>query len=455
MHGAVSTSVPVPSPSAQATTGGERLRELDILRGVALLGILVVNIETFAGPEDLHDIPIGVVKAAFTGWHAPLDLALLALKWLFVEGKMRALFSMLFGASAALLIGRFEARLGQAGARNVYFRRMFWLLVFGLIHGCLIWSGDILTDYALSGLLVLWFVRKLSGKALVTLGLALFIFAYAVGLPRFLDDLYGSRAPAPAHSIVATAISQGFNPPTSAQLEQAHKEVAQATADARKQAKEARAKGYLGGVPGQAKDFLLALLLMVQSGFITETTSLMLLGMGLYKLGFLSANRSSSFYSGVALAGYAVTAILVLLGINKMQENGFSTTSVVFWMYLPYGVEQLTGTLANIAVILLAIRAGLFPAALNVLKSVGQTAFSNYIFTSVVCQWVFVWGPFGLYGELEYYQQVYVVLGVWALNLLASSLWLQRFNFGPLEWGWRSLTYWEKQPLSRAAAVTA
>jgi len=197
-----SSSVPAMSPRPQPVAGAERLRELDILRGVALLGILVVNIESFAGPEGLHDIPIGVTKAAFVGWHAGLDLVLLALKWVFVEGKMRALFAMLFGASAVLLTSRLEARLGEKQARRIYFRRTLWLLVFGLIHGCLIWDGDILTEYAVCGLVVLWFVRRLSGQTLIGVGLAMLVLSAAVGLPRFIDDLYGSRTP--GHSFVAT-----------------------------------------------------------------------------------------------------------------------------------------------------------------------------------------------------------------------------------------------------------
>jgi len=180
----------------------------------------------------------------------------------------------------------------------------------------------------------------------------------------------------------------------------------------------------------------------------------MLFGMGLYKLGLLSPNRSIPFYAGIALAGYTISASIVLIGIYKAHESGFSAMSVTAWMYMPYGLEQITGAIANVAVILLCIRQKVFPRMLNALKAVGQTAFSNYIFTSLVCQWLFLWGPFALYGELDYYQQVYVILGVWALNLLASSLWLKRFDFGPLEWAWRTLTYWEKQPLSGARAAT-
>ncbi len=126
---------PVEGPVAR----GERLVALDVLRGVALLGILTVNVEDFAGPESLHDVPMGLARVAFVGWHAHLDLAILTLKWLFVEGEMRAMFAMLFGAGAVLLTERIERRGQPARAADIFLRRNMWLALFGLIHGTLIW----------------------------------------------------------------------------------------------------------------------------------------------------------------------------------------------------------------------------------------------------------------------------------------------------------------------------
>ncbi len=126
----------VPAPLAR----GQRIEALDVLRGFALLGILVMNIEDFSGPQTLHDIPVGVAKAAFVGWHAHLDLLILTIKWMFFEGKMRALFATLFGAGCVLLTQRIERRAPQSAA-DIFLRRGMWLALFGLIHGTLIWRG--------------------------------------------------------------------------------------------------------------------------------------------------------------------------------------------------------------------------------------------------------------------------------------------------------------------------
>jgi uncharacterized protein len=105
--------------------------------------------------------------------------------------------------------------------------------------------------------------------------------------------------------------------------------------------------------------------------------------------------------------------------------------------------------LANASLILLLVKNGKWKPVQFALAAVGHTAFSNYILTSLVCQFIFRWGPWKLYGSLEYHQQVYAVLGIWTLNLIFSNVWLSFFRFGPLEWAWRSLTYWKRQPWLR------
>ena len=133
-----------------------RILTLDVLRGFAMLGILTVNIESFAGPESVHDVPLGMALPAFTGWHTHLDLVILIAKWLFIEGKMRALFAALFGAGCILLTQRVEGSARALETADIFLRRNLWLLLFGVLHGILIWEGDILIDYSVCGLLFLY-----------------------------------------------------------------------------------------------------------------------------------------------------------------------------------------------------------------------------------------------------------------------------------------------------------
>ena len=116
-------------------------------------------------------------------------------------------------------------------------------------------------------------------------------------------------------------------------------------------------------------------------------------------------------------------------------------------MFLPYEVTGLGGMIANASVLMLIVRFGLLKPITNALAAVGRTAFSNYIMTSLICQFYFDWGPWKAYGTLEYYQELYVVAAIWILNVAFSVIWLGFFQFGPLEWLWRSLSYWNKQQL--------
>ena len=427
--------------------GGPRLGALDVLRGFALLGILTVNVEDFAGPESLHDVPMGLARAASVGWHAHLDLAILTLKWLFVEGKMRAMFAMLFGAGAVLLTERIERRGQPARAADIFLRRNMWLALFGLIHGTLIWQGDILLDYGMIGLLFLFPLRHAAPRRLVGVGMTIWLVGGTLGLANFLHAPTVMRDA--NQLLAATRAEQAGQVPTGPQRavlaaasEQQGKEQA-ATAQAVQEGRQ----DYLASVPGRTTGYLAFNASVFTSGFFVEVLGTMIAGMGLYKLGFLSGRRSTRTHLITALAGYAISVPIVLVGIWHANRLGFTKVAVIEWMDLPYAFETIPATLANASVLLLLIRTGRLRPALDRLGAVGRTAFSNYILTSLVCQFVFAWGPWKLYGRLEYYQYLYVVAAVWTANLIASSFWLRAFAFGPPEWMWRSLTYWTRQPL--------
>ncbi|MBC8156270.1 MAG: DUF418 domain-containing protein, partial [Bacteroidetes bacterium] len=169
-------------------------------------------------------------------------------------------------------------------------------------------------------------------------------------------------------------------------------------------------------------------------------------GMGLFLTGFLSASLSSRRYLLIALLGYTISIPIVVIGLHRAQQFAFSNAVTIKWLFVPYTVAQVSAVLANASVVLLIVRNNLLLPVQHALAAVGRTAFSNYVLTSLLCQFVFLWGPWKLYGTLEYYQQMYVVLAIWTVNIIFSTLWLRFFAFGPLEWLWRSLTYWKRQP---------
>ena len=426
---------------------GERLPTLDVMRGVALLGILAVNVEDFAGPESRYEIPIGLAKPAFVRWHAHLDLIILTLKWMFVAGKMRAMFAMLFGAGTVLLTERIERRGQPVRAADIYLRRNMWLALFGLIHGTLIWNGDILLEYGLTGLLFLFPLRHVAAHKLVIIGLTVWVVGGTLGL---MNVYHAGTAMREGHQLLAAEHAQAAG----RVLTKEQQTVLAASADAKKkepaaiaQAVQEGRQGYLASIFGRTTAFLAFDARIFTSGFFTEVLGAMIAGMGLYKLGFLSGRWSSQSYLITMIIGYAMSTPIILIGLWHAQQLGFTKAATLQWMALPFCFETIPGTLANASVLLFLIRKGWLGFVLDRLGAVGRTAFSNYILTSLICQFVFAWGPWKLYGRLEYYQYLFVVAAVWAINLAVSFAWLQFFAMGPMEWVWRSLTYWRLQPL--------
>jgi uncharacterized protein len=426
---------------------GQRIVALDILRGFALLGILMLNIEHFSGPSSIHDIPMGTAKPAFVGWHAPLDLGILTIKWLFFEGKMRTLFSMLYGAGIVLLAERFE-RKGQDGrAADIFARRNMWLLLFGLIHGALVWEGDILSQYALLALLFMFPLRHVSAKRLIVAGLMIGVIGGTIGV--FNTVGVQKRLAAERLSIdgaAALAAHRPLTPDQAAALAAEAKARSEAPAKLKKRLEAGRAP-YLKSVARRTNDYLDSVIALFRKGLVLEIIGSMLLGMGLFKSGFLTGEKSRSTYLATALVGYGICAPVVVVGVAMAHAQGFSPPAATRWMFQPYALQVFAGSIANAAVVLLLFKCGWFKPSLGALANVGRTAFSNYILTSLICQFVFGWGPWKLYGGIDYYQQIYFVVGVWTVNLVASALWLRAFDYGPLEWIWRSLVYWKRQPM--------
>lgn len=422
----------------------QRFPTLDIVRGVALLGILMLNIEDFAGSEGLSDIPIGLAKAAFVGWHAHLDWTIVIVKWLFGEGRMRGMFSMLFGAGVILLTERIEHRAGPGKAAGVYYRRNLWLLLFGLIHGFVIWFGDILVDYSVMALLLLYPLRRLCSRTLIVCGLAIWLLGgtatriHAAHVVEILHkDAQLTAAKTAGHS--ASYVQQALLA-ASQKEQQAH--AASLKEDIRK-----GQLGFLDGWPHRIEAEQNWLWAKFSSFRFVEWLGAMITGMGLYKVGFLTNRRRVREYVIVAIAGYAVALPLTLIGLWHLYHAGFTIAADARWMRIPYTTELCAGTLANTSFLLLLIRSSKFKRVFLPLAAVGRTAFTNYILTSIICQTIFAWGPWKLFGQLEFYQWYVVVAGVWTFNLVFSSIWLRFFVFGPLEWLWRSLTYWKRQPL--------
>ncbi|HEY9138970.1 MAG TPA: DUF418 domain-containing protein, partial [Terriglobus sp.] len=205
--------------------------------------------------------------------------------------------------------------------------------------------------------------------------------------------------------------------------------------------------GYWDSVLDRAKASFQQTFYITHVDLLADNVSAMLIGMGLMKLGFFTAELPYATYLWTALIGFGISLPLYAAGVYKAYASGFFFYDVDNWLFAPYYLGREAGSLAIAAVIMLIVKRGLLLPLQRPLAAVGRTALSNYLLTSILCQTIFIWGPWKLFGKLEYYQLMYVVFGVWAFNLIASTLWLRKFLYGPFEWAWRSLTYAKVQPL--------
>jgi uncharacterized protein len=432
-----------PAPVKRA----ERISSVDVLRGFALLGILVVNVDSFAGPEGVHDIPLA---SAFVGPHAHWNLIALFLKWIFIEGKMRALFSMLFGAGVILLTSRAEKRGAGAQIADIYLRRNMWLLALGLLHGVFLWGGDILFLYAFCALFFLYPCRHLKARTLFLAGSIALLAGYTYSLLnhyKAFDDFSLSRSMA---GVEADQRAGKQLTPAQQKIQKAWKaRVADNTDDPQETQQEIdeSRKGYLADLTEHGLNYVNHQARVIAAGGFIEVLGCMLIGMALFKSGFLSAELSYGFYLATAAAGFLISVPLYIVGLWKAYASGFFFLTINQWIWAPYTLAEEAGALAIAATLLILIKSGKLRPMLRPFAAVGQTALTNYLLTSLLCQILFRWSPWHLFGKLEYYQYNLVVLGVWSVNLTLSPLWLWAFQFGPVEWLWRSLTYWKLQPM--------
>jgi uncharacterized protein len=419
--------------------GEERIRAMDTLRGVAVLGILLMNILGFAYPFAASFDP------TLAGGTTGVNLWIWAANTTLFEGKMRAIFSMLFGAGMLVLTSRLEARGRAAEAADIYYRRLLWLLAFGLVHAYFIWWGDILFFYAVLGLF-LFPLRRLSSRTLVIAGLVLLLIGAGRGLLSALD-LRGVRAAAQAADAAASRGQTLTDAEKQAQSTWQER-VKDAKVDPEALNKEIAAYrgSYLDGLRQRAGFLASGQPQWLYHFFVFDIGGMMLLGIGLLKAGVLSGRLSSRAYAVLALGGYGVGVPLAALAVSHDISSAFDPATMGMGSVL-HAIARVPVALGHVAVVMLICRAAILRWITSSLSAVGQMAFSCYVAESLICTTLFYGYGLGWFSHLQRYQLYIVVLSVWAVLLIVSPIWLARFTFGPLEWVWRSLTYLHRQPM--------
>lgn len=410
-----------------------RIATLDIIRGVAVMGILAMNIVAFAMPQSAYMNP-----AAYGG-ATGINLATWAVDFVLIDGKMRGLFSFLFGASTLLVID--QARAKSENPARVHFARMFWLFLFGMAHLYFIWWGDILHHYALVGAIAYLFRNasppKLLAAALVLILMEVMMTANLPYIAHTLESAMGAPQPSAATIRAYQALQDMFgimSPDRLARDLATHR------------------GSYATVFNDRLTDASQAPVNMLIF-FGLETLAYMLLGMAALRSGMLTGEWPRERYRRWIAIGFGIGIPAQIALAAIMVLNGFSLFVVTLCAVMLPTLVRPVMIAAWASLIVLTVRPGSAIAAR--IGAAGRMAFSNYLFTSLICTSLFYGYGFGLYGHLPRAALYLVVVAVWALMLLWSKPWLEHFRYGPLEWLWRSLARLRLQPMRGGALVGA
>jgi len=522
--------IPVPLPAAPPAVpigGGERLAALDLLRGFALCGILLMNIVNFAWPGGAYTNPnhpyfaldsIGEVpdpevlekkiaedekdlnrrqkdlkrlereaetKPVWSGgelrWCAissTADIVEYEFAHLLVENKMRTLFSMLFGAGVVLMADHTRGKKSQPGW--LHYRRMFWLLVIGALHGYLLWTGDILFAYASVGLL-LYPLRRWRARWLLLFGMGLFacpllIAWFASPVVEWVRErgrAVAQTLPTPTigkEAVIAQPHPENTAPDSTDTVAEedihwmdglflqgfrtleSNRRGGTKPESVTRDIRMHQTQSYLASVVERFWEMIWAQLAeLCLVGFLGMGWP-MVLGMGLMKLGFLSGGWRTATYGRVAIVGYGLGIpacwFAELYGLGG-GSNLADTTRLIFPLE---SCAMLLVTLANASTVLWLWQTGRLGWMADRLGAAGRMALSNYLFDSLACTLIFAGFGLGLYGTVPRVGLAGLVVAIWVMQLLFSPWWLARYRFGPVEWLWRSLTYWRLQPMRVAVS---
>jgi uncharacterized protein len=431
-----------PAHAPRPVTQTDRIKAIDALRGFALLGILLMNIVAMAMYGASYDDP------TVTGGATGPNLWVWTVMHVLAEGKMRCLFSLVFGASIILLMGRMSDR---ADAADIYYRRILWLLLFGIVHAYLLWAGDILYPYALCAL-ALYPFRNIRAKRLLIVGsIIVLLNALAYVGHGFEQRQMIVKGQAAVQAAASGKALTDDEQEAKKEYDEWRKFAKPTESELAKDAEQWRGSVW-SVIKARAKVVSFFHSFPYYHPFFWDIWSMMLIGMGLMKLGVLSGEKSYKVYVLFVLAGYGIGVPVNSYTAWIMIRSNFDPVMHEFTAST-YDLGRLSVALGHLGVIMLIVKSGMLRPLIAALAAVGQMAFTNYILTSVLMALVFTGYGFALYGTLQRHQLYYVVVAVWVVNLVFSPIWLRYYRFGPLEWCWRSLTYWKRQPMRRGAAA--
>jgi len=415
-----------------------RLDVLDAIRGFALCGILLINLPHMAWLM-ASDEPVRGVR------EGGLSTALWWVQMLLVNGNMRGLFSLLFGASMLLFLAKAErGSATRAEANRLMLRRLFWLFMFGIVDmTLLLWPGDILNIYAIAGLIVLPFAtarpRTLAiGAVIAIAGVSAYLAVHQ--LPKRAIITQGPLLEARAAS--GQILSADDQKKVESWREIRTGKLAKPEEIAAERA--IRIGGYADNLRYLSKlswEWLLDWKDTLR--WIFDAVAFMLVGMLLYRLGWIQGEASRRTYLVVSLIGYGLGVPLKSIEALRDWHLMMGIASPEFSMFwlpaLTLQTARLLVTLGHAGLFLWCWKT--FGLRLVPLQALGRMAFTGYLGQSILAATIFSGFGLGLWGRLSLAELWLTAAIIWAIEIAFAMAWLSRFSMGPFEWTWRTLTY--------------
>jgi uncharacterized protein len=418
----------------------DRIAVLDVLRGVAVLGILLMNIPIMGM---LFDHPFPPLPAT-----PSLDWIVYTLQDTVFSGAMRGLFTLLFGAGMTVMLTRSDP-VQAAAATQAYLTRCFALVLLGVANFALfLWPGEILFNYGICGLVLLLF-RRMDTRVLVVAAAAILVFFSVLQGGRGAEGAANLRA-----GEAAVQVQAAGRPLTEAQRKaiEARTEMLSRinpSVQAKHEAYEQRTH-YPSLLAWSAKTWL-KYNWSPWSTFVFETLGFMLIGMALFRAGVLTGRWSSRFYLLLAIGGFGLgLAVRGVLTAANWRTGYMPDPDLMPWRAYLYEAGRLPVTLGWVGLVTLVFRHGLIGPLAGVLGAVGRLALTNYVGQSVITSVLFY--GLHLFGKFSFAQLMGVAVLIWIVQGAFSVLWLRRYDMGPAEWLLRAVTYGAWRPLGRVAA---
>ncbi len=411
-------------PSPLPTQPHERNMTLDVIRGLAILGIFTVNMSFFSSPV------VYLKAAGIEWWTQPWDRAVSWLIEFFAQGKFYTMFSFLFGLGMVMFMERAERKGHQAV--TLYVRRLFVLLIFGVIHAFLIWSGDILMTYAFLGFALILF-RKMPQSQLLKSAAVIFLIPVV---------LYG---------VLLLGASEPEKTPDSRELEaQENNAFRQEMIRAIDRSVAAYGEGtYLDMVNQRIYDRSISFSYSIFS--LPHVFTMFLLGVYAARRKIIA---EAKHHLGLIRKVWVYSLVIGLLGgvIYEIGKVDIGFTSGLLYEFIGQTarmVHEPALSLFYVSSLVLLMQREVWQHRLRPLAAVGRLAISNYLFQSVLATTIFYNYGLSMYGKMGPAAGLVLTIVVFILQVIISQYWIRRFHYGPVEWLWRSLTYGKKQPLRK------